>query len=229
LRPPSWKLLFGLFAVLLVANAATTTASAIAHVYDVPAVARVEVEEPKDVPASPGESVGPHQESALPRVEARGTSTTLSSLSNATEAGGVGPAGARGVYDPPGGVAGQIHDYSCVAASCSMVGGGPEAYWRAAAGTTADGTRLADAASALTEGGVPSTYQTGLSIGDLEAATANGPSIVAGNGHALVVDRISGGQVFIRDPWPQGVGSSYSVSVSDFSSWWSGRAVVPGA
>ena len=147
----------------------------------------------------------------------------------AAGADGVGPAGVRGAYNPSDPVSGQIHDYSCVAASCSMVAGGPEAYWRSAAQTTADGTRLADAATALNDAGFPATYRTGMSMGDLESATANGPAIAAGNEHALVVDRISGGQVFIRDPWPQGAGSSYTVSIADFTSWWSGRAVVSGA
>jgi hypothetical protein len=129
-------------------------------------------------------------------------------------------------------VYGQMQDYSCVAASCRMVAGeGPEAYWRTAVNTVDDaggagGATLQDAASALTDAGHPSVYRAGLSVDDL--AGSGGPSIVSGNGHALVVDRVSGGQVFIRDPLPGGAGSSYTVSVADFTEWWSGRAVVPG-
>ncbi len=139
--------------------------------------------------------------------------------------GASGPSGDRGLYDADG-LKGQMQPYSCVAAACSMVGGWPEAYWRTAADTAIDGTQLSDAARALNDQGIPSIYRTDLSISDLAAATIR-PSIVAGNGHAVVVDGVSGGRVFIRDPWPVGEGSAYTVSISDFSEWWSGRAVIP--
>jgi hypothetical protein len=67
-----------------------------------------------------------------------------------------------------------------------------------------------------------------VSASDLEQATANGPAIVSGQGHALVVDRVSDGMVYIRDPEPYGTGSSYAVPVDRFTSWWDGRAVVTG-
>lgn len=142
--------------------------------------------------------------------------------------GDLGPAGERGPYEPEGDLKGQIHDYSCVAASCSMVAGGPEAYWREAAGVDESGGTLSNAANALTKNAYPAAYRTGMSVEDLAEATDSGPAIVAGAGHAVVVDSISDGQVFIRDPNPLGVGSAYSVSESDFASWWNGTAVVGG-
>lgn len=41
--------------------------------------------------------------------------------------------------------------------------------------------------------------------------------INSANYHQLVIDKIENGQVFIRDPWPPGMGSSYSISVEDFN------------
>jgi hypothetical protein len=55
------------------------------------------------------------------------------------------------------------------------------------------------------------------------------PAIVGGSadknariGHAVVVERIAEGRVYIVDP---GVGSAYSASVDDFVAWWDGDSV----
>lgn len=44
--------------------------------------------------------------------------------------------------------------------------------------------------------------------------------------HALIIDKIQKGQVHLRDPLPQGKGSSYSVSQKNFNSYWRGRTVT---
>jgi hypothetical protein len=44
--------------------------------------------------------------------------------------------------------------------------------------------------------------------------------------HALVVDSITGDRVYVRDPLPVGSGSTYNVSVDDFTRAWTGKAVV---
>lgn len=44
--------------------------------------------------------------------------------------------------------------------------------------------------------------------------------------HAVVIDSVGGERVFIRDPWPPGVGSSYFFPVSDFIDSITGKAVV---
>jgi hypothetical protein len=67
-----------------------------------------------------------------------------------------------------------------------------------------------------------------MSITDLENATAAGPAIASGGGRALVVDKVADGMVYIRDPEPYGIGSSYAVPADRFTGWWNGRAVVVG-
>lgn len=86
-------------------------------------------------------------QSLFGRLPARGADSLLSR--GASEAVG-GPKGPRRPYNTEG-IRGQFFEYSCTAASCAMIGGGPEAYWREAASTVADGvtpggTRLVDAA-----------------------------------------------------------------------------------
>ena len=44
--------------------------------------------------------------------------------------------------------------------------------------------------------------------------------------YAIVIDSIYGGRAFIRDPWPLGVGSSYSVPMSELKSLLTGDAVI---
>jgi filamentous hemagglutinin len=47
-----------------------------------------------------------------------------------------------------------------------------------------------------------------------------------GGYHAIVVDAVKNGQVYIRDPWPAGTGSSYSVPVGALQSVMTGKGVV---
>lgn len=136
-----------------------------------------------------------------------------------------GPSGNRRPYTVDN-LKGQFFEYSCAAASCAMVGGRPEAYWREAATTTLEGTRLSDVADALTANGHPSVLRENLSIDELALSTQRGPAIAAGNGHDVVVDRIIGGDVYIRDPFPIGVGESYVVTIAEFIEWWDTRAVI---
>jgi hypothetical protein len=137
-------------------------------------------------------------------------------------------------YRPKGPIHGQVNPDACVAASCRMmhssVTGGSlaEAMWRSAARVDETGGRLSDATRALRLNGVPAELHEAMSVADLERATSQGPAIAAGRGRALVVDRIDGGLVYVRDPAPSGIGSSYAVSAERFASWWSGRAVVTG-
>jgi hypothetical protein len=98
--------------------------------------------------------------------------------------------------------------------------------WRDAARVDERGGRLSDAADALRTNSVPAELHEGMNVADLGQMTANGPAIVAGQGHAIVVDRVADGMVYVRDPEPYGIGSSYAVPVDRFTAWWSGRAVV---
>ena len=65
-----------------------------------------------------------------------------------------------------------------------------------------------------------------MNVAGLERATGSGPAIVTARGHALVVDRVTDGIVYVRDPEPFGIGSSYALLPDRFASWWNGRAVV---
>lgn len=47
-----------------------------------------------------------------------------------------------------------------------------------------------------------------------------------GQWHTVVVDKVGGGQVQIRDPWPPQLGSAYALSTQSFTSIWTGSAVV---
>jgi hypothetical protein len=137
-------------------------------------------------------------------------------------------------YNPTGPIRGQSNPDSCVAGSCRMVHNSvtgddmPEAMWRDAAQVDSTGGRLSDAANALSTNGVPAKVNEGMTITDLANATAAGPAIASGGGHALVVDKVAGGMVYIRDPEPYGIGSSYAVPADRFTGWWNGRAVVVG-
>jgi hypothetical protein len=44
--------------------------------------------------------------------------------------------------------------------------------------------------------------------------------------HALVIDKIEDGLVFIRDPWPPGFGTSYSVNLDDFGTAFNGKFII---
>lgn len=86
-------------------------------------------------------------------------------------------------------------------------------------------------------GGPVGAYSDSYTIGDLEAATANGQSAIVsvnptGFTHALVVDGVintdAGPMVLIRDPLPYGFqnsGSAYMVPLDVFEKAWSGKGI----
>ncbi|WNH44837.1 hypothetical protein [Xanthomonas hawaiiensis] len=131
-----------------------------------------------------------------------------------------------GPYEPPSKVMGQSTEISCVAASCRMAANLddiPEFYVRGAINTDHSGAWLSDMPNGLRDLGFKGSaeYLSGASI-DRIAEAANGSSSVivnvrtSGGGlHAIVVDSIDSGRAYIRDPWPLGTGSSYSVPVND--------------
>lgn len=148
-------------------------------------------------------------------------------------------------YDSPGTILGQIHPDSCVAACCRMalsdeglqIG---EAFIRAALISDEQGSLLSSVPSALLQFGLTGDYiyQANLTVAELQNYVLNKPAVVFLKmpkmmaGHAVIVDRMDGEWVFIRDPWPLASGSAYCVSLADFESAWlindwkTGRAVV---
>jgi uncharacterized protein YvpB len=74
--------------------------------------------------------------------------------------------------------------------------------------------------------GISSTFSNNMQIRQLQAAIdSGGPAITTVSGHAIVVDSIKNGRVYIRDPY---VPEPYSVSIIDFLRAWkkSGRQAV---
>ncbi|WP_345304558.1 hypothetical protein [Lysobacter hankyongensis] len=132
---------------------------------------------------------------------------------------------------------GQSVVYSCGAASCRMAAGlydVPEAYVRSALGTTENGTRFANMPEGLRMLGFDgtATYIEDASADYLANASRNGSRSVvsvwqgADESHAIVLDGISDGMAYIRDPWPNGMGSSYAIPVDHLERAMTGRAVV---
>ena len=73
---------------------------------------------------------------------------------------------------------------------------------------------------------ISSVFSKNMHIKELQATIdSGGPAITNVGGHAVVVDSIKDGRVFIRDPY---VPEPYSVSVMDFLRAWkkSGRQTV---
>ena len=170
------------------------------------------------------------------RAPAMGAGPTL-------EKGGQGSATSKflegveqGPYTPDKLLFGQSTNASCAAASCRMASGidQPEAYIRDAIGTTDDGTALANIPGGLEKLGFDgtATYSENLTAQGVEEVTRNGSSAVVSvwqggaESHAIVVDSISNGTAFIRDPWPPGAGSSYSIPSADLQKAMTGRGVL---
>jgi hypothetical protein len=141
-------------------------------------------------------------------------------------------------YKSAGALLGQANESSCVAASIRMVlkDGAqiPEAFIRQAAHVDLQGGKLSDAVKALEAFGASGFRAVDkASLQTLEEALSRGPLIasvktdVTGGAHALVVDSIKDGKVFVRDPYPPGAGASYAVAVADFLKAFTGRAVLP--
>lgn len=119
----------------------------------------------------------------------------------------------KGSYTPPAGqpIRGQTFDYSWV-------------------GTGLDGANLSNIPDALNRIGkacdVPElsgfTFASNRTTEELVSALDGGPvgaTIISdslGGEHAVVIDKIEGGSVFLRDPLPVGSGSSYSVPLDRF-------------
>lgn len=111
---------------------------------------------------------------------------------------------------------------------------GPESMVSDSLGMKSDGAYVSDTPAALKEFGVDGyQYKENMTINDLQQAPRTGrPSCRSSpraKAHALVVDSVQDGKVNIRDPWPSGSGSAYSLPVDDFQQSWNGGkgAVIP--
>ncbi len=158
-------------------------------------------------------------------------------LSRAGSGEGVFDKSRIGSYEPSSAVIGQLNPSSCVAASCRMatgMGDIPEAYVRNAINTEKSGTALSDVPKGLTDLGFEGEVRhvKNITIDLISESTMEGSSVIVnvetstGGIHAIVVDKISNGRAYIRDPWPLGVGSSYSVPVDDLKSVLTGNSLI---
>ncbi len=142
----------------------------------------------------------------------------------------------------------QETPHTCASASCRMVlrdlgVNASEQQIARALGTTTEGASVLDITGAMREMGIPRrpgrarsrirgiTASRGGTVSQLESSLAQGDRVVAsisegGGLHAVVVDHIAEGRVFIRDPLPTDLGHSYSISVADFERVYSGRSAT---
>jgi filamentous hemagglutinin len=143
----------------------------------------------------------------------------------------------RTPYEPKGFTIGQAFDFSCVAASCKMAANladTPEAYIRQAILMESDGAFLSNVPNGLKDLGFTgtATYSGSITVQTIKTATENGASVIVnvrtelGGLHAIVVDSVENGLAGIRDPWPLGVGSTYSVPVSSLDGILNGGVIV---
>jgi hypothetical protein len=136
-----------------------------------------------------------------------------------------------------GKVVGQTDDFTCVATSLSMVLDDlniirSEGYLARALNTTKQGANILDIPHTLKNiyvDGIKTIARGGkkdisVKFSTLQSAmkTGNKKAIVSVRteefgSHALIVDKIEKGRVYIRDPFPMHQGSSYSVTINEFN------------
>jgi hypothetical protein len=101
-------------------------------------------------------------------------------------------------------------------------------------GTTDNGVSVGKVPEALSKLDINTNVQArpNITIDEMASSVENGKPVIAsvnipGKGsHAIVIDGVGNGQVLIRDPLPMGTGSSYSVSLNDFETYFTGRGVI---
>jgi hypothetical protein len=187
-----------------------------------------------DIAAGVGPTIGVAlaRRAAISGVEALAQGGRASTV-EVLEGAGVGVQ----AYQPAGRVIGQVTAETCVAGSCRMIAsdvgvGLTEESLAVALETTEYGASIAKAPAVLEGVGVAGgRFAQSATIAELETALTSGRSAIVGmnipgiSRHALVVDRIANGMVFIRDPLPIAQGSSFAMPLGEFLNFWSGRAV----
>ena len=177
-----------------------------------------------------------------PPVGAKGgTATKVTTGELAGTADQVFPGVSKGTYNPSGSVLGQATGDSCAAGCTRMaaVPDVPEFYIRDAIGTQANqGTNLANIPSGLKDLGYKgnASYTANATVDTVAQQTASGNAVIVnvktpgGDVHAIVVDSISNGTAYIRDPLPMpgavgSGGSAYSIPASALKNQMTGKAV----
>ncbi|HEU4327339.1 MAG TPA: RHS repeat-associated core domain-containing protein [Roseiflexaceae bacterium] len=145
----------------------------------------------------------------------------------------------KGIYQAPGHVYGQNYGDTCVPTGCRMILADQGVFYRDEVElallmkSQKGGIRLSDAVTVFNQKLQPTGVKyefKGLTFDDLKASLKRGPAIVGivtvDSGHAVVVDRIDGNLVYIRDPDPVKKGSSFTVPIQHFLELWNSSALV---
>ncbi|MEH7887398.1 cysteine peptidase family C39 domain-containing protein [Elizabethkingia meningoseptica] len=137
-------------------------------------------------------------------------------------------------------VFGQSKDYTCVATSLRMTLDDKailksEEYLAKALNTTEDGARIKDIPEALYNSyidDVVTVFEDDIKFSKLLEKLEDGDKAIVSlrtdefKGHAVVLEKVENGQVFLRDPLPMNQGASYSMKIEDFEKIFNDRAVI---
>ncbi|WP_338131171.1 cysteine peptidase family C39 domain-containing protein [Elizabethkingia meningoseptica] len=137
-------------------------------------------------------------------------------------------------------VFGQSKDYTCVATSLRMalddkgiIKSGE--YLAKALNTTEDGARIKDIPEALYNSyidDVVAVFEDDIKFSKLLEKLEDGDKAIVSlrtdefKGHAVVLEKVENGQVFLRDPLPMNQGGSYSMKLEDFEKIFNDKAVI---
>ena len=135
---------------------------------------------------------------------------------------------------------GQSTDYTCVATSLKMVLEDKniiksEEYLANALDTTRDGARIKDIPDALYNNyidDVVAVFEEDIKFSKLLEKLEDGDKAIVSigtaefKGHAVVLEKVEDGKVFLRDPLPMNQGASYSIKLEDFEKIFNKKAVI---
>ncbi|KFF15994.1 cysteine peptidase family C39 domain-containing protein [Chryseobacterium sp. JM1] len=137
-------------------------------------------------------------------------------------------------------VFGQSMDYTCVSTSLRMVLDDKgiiksEKYLASALNTTTEGARIKDIPDALYNSyldDVVAIAENKIVLPRLLEKLKDGDKAIISlyqkefGYHAVVLEKVENGQVFLRDPLPMNQGTSYSMKIEDFKNIFNKKAVI---
>lgn len=137
-------------------------------------------------------------------------------------------------------VFGQSKDYTCASTSLRMVLDDKgiiksEEYLAGALNTTKDGARIKDIPNALYNSyidDVIAIYEEKIKFSKLIEKLTGGDKAIVSIGtkefgsHAVVLEKVENGKVFLRDPLPMNQGTSYAMKMEDFKEIFKDKAVI---
>jgi len=135
---------------------------------------------------------------------------------------------------------GQTTDHTCAATSLKMVLDDKgiiksEEYLASALNTTKDGARIKDIPVALHNSyldEITTVFEEKIKLSKLLEKLKDGDKAIVSigtqefKGHAVVLEKVENGKVFLRDPLPMNQGASYSIKIEDFEKIFNKKAVI---